>query len=108
MKYSPSDTPIEIRVDPSESQAVVSVHNEGEGIATAERDRVFERFYRAESGLTSSAGGVGLGLYIARRLTEAMGGQLSLATEPGRGCTFSFSLPLATSVAAPDGALASA
>jgi PAS domain S-box-containing protein len=108
LKYSPSDTPIEIRVDPSGPQAVVSVHNEGEGIASAERDRVFERFYRAEGGLTSSAGGVGLGLYIARRLTEAMGGQLSLATEPGRGCTFSFSLPLATSVAAPDGALASA
>jgi PAS domain S-box-containing protein len=108
IKYSPTHTPIEIRVDPSGPQAIVSVHNEGEGIAFAERDRVFERFYRAETGLTSKAGGVGLGLYIARRLTEAMGGQLSLATEPGQGCTFSFSLPLATSVVARDGAMATA
>jgi PAS domain S-box-containing protein len=108
MKYSPANTPIEVRVDPSGPQAVVSVHNEGEGIAVAERDRVFERFYRAETGLTSKAGGVGLGLYIARRLTEAMGGQLSLVTEAGKGCTFSFSLPMATSVVAANGVMATA
>jgi signal transduction histidine kinase len=58
--------------------------------------------------MTSRAGGVGLGLYIARRLTEAMGGQLTLVTEPGQGCTFSFSLPMATAVVAPDDALATA
>ena len=108
VKYSPSDTPIGIQIDTSGRQALVSVHNEGEGISFAERERVFERFYRAESGMTSRAGGVGLGLYIARRLTEAMGGQLTLATEPGQGCTFSFSLPMATAVVAHGDALATA
>jgi Histidine kinase-, DNA gyrase B-, and HSP90-like ATPase len=55
---------------------------------------VFERFYRAETGLTQTAGGFGLGLFIARSLAEAMGGGLVLSSRPGEGSTFSVSLPL--------------
>src|SRR5262249_60353709 len=87
VKYSPADTPIEIRIDPSGPQAAVSVHNEGERISFAERDRVFERFYRAESGMTSRVGGVGPGLYIARPVAAAMGGPLTLVAGPGQGRT---------------------
>jgi hypothetical protein len=57
---------------------------------------VFERFYRADKGLTQTTGGFGLGLYIARRLAEAMGGGLVLSSRPGEGSTFSVSLPLLT------------
>jgi NAD(P)-dependent dehydrogenase (short-subunit alcohol dehydrogenase family) len=55
---------------------------------------VFERFYRVDTGLTQTAGGFGLGLFIARRLAEAMGGGLVLSSRPGEGSTFSVSLPL--------------
>jgi hypothetical protein len=73
---------------------VVSVQDRGEGIAIDDQDRVFERFYRVDKGLTQTAGGFGLGLFIARRLAEAMGGGLVLSSRPGEGSTFSVSLPL--------------
>ncbi len=94
-KYSPPATPVEVWLTVAGPKAIVSVHNMGEGISIADQGRVFERFYRAEGGLTRKSGGVGLGLYIARRLVEAMGGHLTLESEPGRGCTFAFSLPIA-------------
>jgi hypothetical protein len=70
------------------------VQDRGEGIAIDDQDRVFERFYRVDTGLTQTAGGFGLGLFIARRLAEAMGGGLVLSSRPGEGSTFSVSLPL--------------
>jgi signal transduction histidine kinase len=78
--------------------ALVSVQDRGEGIAIDDQDRVFERFYRADNGLTQTAGGFGLGLFIARRLAEAMGGGLVLSSRPGEGSTFSLSLPLLVAV----------
>jgi PAS domain S-box-containing protein len=99
-KYSPANTPIEMRLVVADGRAVVSVRNEGEGMSLNDRERVFDRFYRGESGLTRKTGGVGLGLYISKRLVEAMGGQLALESSLGRGCTFSFDLPM---TAAPSG-----
>jgi K+-sensing histidine kinase KdpD len=77
-----------------EDFAHVSVQDRGDGIAIDDQDHVFERFYRADTGLTQTAGGFGLGLFIARRLAEAMGGGLVLSSRPGEGSTFSVSLPL--------------
>jgi signal transduction histidine kinase len=93
-KYSPKGTPVVVRLTELEDFALVSVQDWGEGIAIDEQDRVFERFYRADKGLTQTAGGFGLGLFIARRLAEAMGGGLVLSSRPGEGSTFSVSLPL--------------
>lgn len=95
LKYSPQDAPVEVAVAVSERQAIVSVGDEGEGIPLSEQRRVFERFYRVANGLTRDANGTGLGLYIAKQLAEAMDGHLWLDSKPGRGCTFSFDLPLA-------------
>jgi len=97
-KYSPSDTPIEVRLEVSDDRAIVSVKSAGEGISFVDQERVFERFYRAETGLTRKTGGVGLGLYISKRLVEAMGGTIALESRPGQGCTFSFTLPLTRTV----------
>src|SRR5205823_7798608 len=85
---------VQLALSRSDRQVVVSVQDRGEGIAPGDRDRVFERFRRLESGLARRTGGTGLGLYIARQLVEAMGGRLWLDSA-ARGSTFSFTLPLA-------------
>jgi PAS domain S-box-containing protein len=95
LKYSPSTSQVEVDVQKDGEQAILSVRDHGEGIPLSEQDRVFERFHRVESGMTRTTGGTGLGLYIAKRLVEAMGGRLWLLSRPGEGSTFSFSLPLA-------------
>jgi PAS domain S-box-containing protein len=96
-KYSTPDSRIEIRISRMGTSATVDVHNEGDGIAVADQPHVFDRFYRTGTGLTREAGGVGLGLFICKRLVEVMGGEIALHSSPGRGCTFSFTVPLAAS-----------
>lgn len=96
-KYSTPESPIEVRISPTGIFATVDVHNEGDGIPVADQPYVFDRFYRTDSGLTREVGGVGLGLFICKRLVEVMGGDLELRSSPGRGCTFSFTMPLAPS-----------
>ncbi|MEP6476472.1 MAG: ATP-binding protein [Actinomycetota bacterium] len=93
LKYSPPDAAIQVSVLETSKEAIVSVRDHGEGIPEADQPRVFERFYRVESGRDQRAGGTGLGLYISRRLVEAMDSRLWLVSRPGEGSTFSFSLP---------------
>jgi PAS domain S-box-containing protein len=95
-KYAPPPTPIRVTVRPEGLEAVVSVRDEGPGIPLVDHGRVFERFQQVGGGVLRRAGGVGLGLYIAKQLVEAMNGRLWLDSEPGAGSTFSFSLPLAS------------
>ena len=96
LKYSDTVSPVEVTVALAGSeQAIVSVRDEGEGIPQAEQERVFERFHRVEGHMTRRTGGTGLGLYIAKRLVEAMHGRLWVVSSPGNGSTFSFSLPAA-------------
>ncbi len=75
---------------------LIRVHDQGEGVLPADQQRILEKFVRAPRSLTTSVRGSGLGLYICRRYTEAMGGKLwlerSIANE---GSTFSFYLPRA-------------
>lgn len=95
-KYSPEDAPISVRIHPSEfgeSHARVDVIDHGQGISADDLERVFERFYRVEDSLTMRTSGSGLGLYIARELAVAMGGALNVSSSPGRGSTFSLTLP---------------
>jgi PAS domain S-box-containing protein len=94
LKYSPTEAPVEVTVAVGGEGAIVSVHDHGNGIPGSELERIFDRFYQIERAHTRSNGGAGLGLYIARRLVEAMAGRLWVDSEPGRGSTFSFSLPL--------------
>jgi PAS domain S-box-containing protein len=92
LKYSPGGkVAVRGRVEPQ--QVVVSVSDEGPGIAAADLPRVFDRFYRADSDLTKRAKGAGLGLYLAKAVVEAHGGRIWAESAPGKGTTFSFSLP---------------
>jgi PAS domain S-box-containing protein len=97
MKYSLPDRPVAVSLESSGWQASISVKDEGEGIPFGEQDRIFERFHRVDNSSTRRSGGVGLGLFIAKELVEAMAGRLWVESRPGHGSTFSFSLPLAAS-----------
>jgi PAS domain S-box-containing protein len=95
LKYSPAGSPVEVRVESRGDVASIAVTDRGPGVAEADRRRVFERFYRVESVARSKTKGVGLGLFIARSLVRAMGGELTLQSTLGEGSTFEFTLPLA-------------
>jgi two-component system sensor histidine kinase KdpD len=93
LKYSPRNTPIDIEVRREEGMLRFTVSDRGPGIAAAERERIFEPFYRL-SGASPDAGvGAGLGLAIARRLAEAQGGSVSYADRPDGGSCFTLLLP---------------
>lgn len=90
LKYGPG-RPVRIGVRGDARQVVLTVADEGIGIAAQDLARIFERFERAVS--AQHYGGLGLGLYITRTLVQAMGGTIRANSEPGRGATFSVELP---------------
>ena len=73
--------------------ARLSVSDDGIGIPAEELPKIFDRFYRVDAARSRRRGGSGLGLEIARRIVDAHGGELSVVSEPGRGSTFTVSLP---------------
>jgi len=77
------------------TSVVVSVADTGTGIAPEDQARVFEQFAQAGDTLSETPRGTGLGLSICREIVEHHGGRIWLQSEPGRGSTFSFSLPAA-------------
>jgi signal transduction histidine kinase len=93
VKYSPAGQPVEVRVVPIDGVVHVSVNDRGPGIKADEQRLIFEKFGRVAG--TGSKPGTGLGLYIARSIAEAHGGELSVSSSPGRGATFTLSLPVA-------------
>jgi two-component system phosphate regulon sensor histidine kinase PhoR len=84
-KYSPSGRSITIEVAREDDGIHVRVSDEGTGIPEDQREAVFERFRRLGHHLTREQGGTGLGLYIARRLVDAMGGRIWVAGREGGG-----------------------
>jgi len=91
IKFTPSGGTIDIRVNQSENNVVFTVKDTGIGISPDALPRIFERFYKEDR--SRSSGGTGLGLSIARHLVEAHGGRIWAVSEPGKGSSFSFSLP---------------
>ena len=96
-KYSPTDQEVRLRVWRDNGWAMAAVADRGRGIPREELDRVFEKFHRVEDPMTMTTGGTGLGLYIARELTRAMGGEIETTSAPRRGSTFTVRLPMARS-----------
>jgi signal transduction histidine kinase/HAMP domain-containing protein len=104
VKYSPEGGTVTVRGDVDGAEAVVSVSDEGIGIAPEDLARVFDRFYRADGTAVRKAGGTGLGLSICRGIVEMHGGRISADSHPGVGSTFRFTLPLAGPPSAEAGA----
>jgi two-component system sensor histidine kinase BaeS len=94
LRYTPAGGRVELGTEPSRTAVVISVRDDGPGLAPDQAARVFERFYRADPSRSREAGGSGLGLAITRSLVDAMGGNVSVESEgPGRGTTFTVRLP---------------
>jgi len=96
-KHAPDRSPIRVEARRVGGLAVVAVEDSGPGVPPAERERIFERFTQLDSGATRLAGGVGLGLYIARQLAIAQGGELLLVdpVQADQGARFELRLPMA-------------
>jgi signal transduction histidine kinase len=92
IKYGPSRSTIDVRVDADGDQATLTVADAGPGIAAEHRERIFDRFYRVDEGRSRDTGGTGLGLAIARWAVEANGGRISLEGS-ATGSVFQIILP---------------
>jgi signal transduction histidine kinase len=95
VKYSPGGGTIKLETEISDGRLIVSVIDSGIGIPAKELDKIFEKFHRVDRGDARTTYGHGLGLYIAKRLIEAHGGDIWVESRPGMGANFSFTLPLA-------------
>jgi signal transduction histidine kinase len=90
MKFA-AGKPIEVVISRHAGAARIAVKDLGIGIAPGDQERIFERFGRAVS--ETNYGGLGLGLFICRRIVEAHGGTISVKSQPGAGSTFTVELP---------------
>lgn len=92
-KYSPPTARFGVRASHGQDWVTVTVWDEGPGIPPAERERVFERFYRLDKARSRALGGTGLGLSIVKHLVEGYGGRVWV--EDGKGAEFRFTVPRA-------------
>jgi signal transduction histidine kinase len=93
LRHTPSDGAVAVRVAPLRGEIRVAVEDTGEGLDSEARERMFERFWRADRSRTSS--GAGLGLAIARGLVEAHGGRIWAEDREDGGARVCFTLPAA-------------
>ncbi|GAB3607519.1 hypothetical protein GCM10027413_29280 [Conyzicola nivalis] len=102
MRFSPAGTPLEIGVEADRAQglAVISVIDHGEGIPPQIREKIFQRFWRADSSRNRDTGGSGLGLAIVASIVAAHKGEVDVVETPGGGATFRVILPLLPDTAA--------
>jgi signal transduction histidine kinase len=94
IRHAPADTKVSVTVRPTRTAVEVTVSDQGPGIPLEAQPYVWDRFYRVDNSRARSEGGTGLGLSITRRLVEAMGGIITLASVPGKGASFTFTLPI--------------
>jgi adenylate cyclase len=85
---------VRVGVSISDGTFMVSVSDTGPGLAEADQKMIFEEFHQADMSSTRKKGGTGLGLAIARRIVEMHGGRIWVESEPGKGSTFNFTLPV--------------
>lgn len=95
VKYTPPGTPIEIRSWREQEWVWIAVIDKGPGIPPEDMDLIFARFGRARRDTDLKIPGLGLGLYLSKRIVEAHGGDLAVTSKPGAGATFALSVPLA-------------
>jgi signal transduction histidine kinase len=95
-KYSPPGEEVVVDIRADQTEVTVSVRDFGPGLPASDLNRVFEKFYRTDSSDSQAVYGYGLGLYVCRRLVEALGGRIWAENHPDGGMIFSFTLPVAS------------
>ena len=96
VKYSPEDSEVTVTMELQEQEGILSVSDHGLGIPIEEQPHLFQKFYRLDSQDDKETYGYGLGLYLCRRLIEAMNGRIWVESSLGHGATFRLALPLAS------------
>jgi len=96
VKFTPDGGRVAVRAERGNGDIVVRVTDTGIGIADEDRERIFEEFQQARRQSERSREGTGLGLALAKRFVELHGGRLMVESEVGKGSTFTFTLPIAT------------
>jgi len=94
VKYSPQGGLIVVRGEVGEDEVIVSVADQGVGLAPEHLNQLFDRYFRAQSGLSLNAAGSGLGLPIAHTIVESHNGRIWAESQLGQGSTFCFTIPL--------------
>ena len=94
IKFSTTGSRIYLSAEQRDQDVLISVRDEGEGIAPADRKRLFKKFSQVDSSATRKFGGTGLGLVICKAIVEAHGGAIWCDSEVGKGTQFTFTLPL--------------
>jgi two-component system sensor histidine kinase VicK len=97
LKYSKPESPIAIGARPDGGRVIISVGDQGPGIADKELHHIFEKFYRVGE-RTDGVPGTGMGLHIAREIVKAHGGEIWVESVVGQGSKFFLSLPCATDI----------
>jgi two-component system phosphate regulon sensor histidine kinase PhoR len=93
IKYSDEGSTVWVESTQADGEIIISVRDQGRGIAKEHLPRVFERFYRVDKARSRALGGTGLGLAIVKHITEAHGGHVDVKSLLGKGSTFSLHLP---------------
>jgi signal transduction histidine kinase len=93
VKYSPEGGGVRIRLEPADAYVRFVVADEGLGIPSDQRGRIFEKFYRLDPDMTRGIGGTGLGLYISRELVRRINGRIWVEPNDGRGSVFYVEIP---------------
>lgn len=101
LAYSPPGSPVTLATSATDELVDIAVTDEGIGIAPKDVDRVFERFYRADRARSRATGGTGLGLAIVKQIATNHGGRVEVASELGKGSTFTLRLPARPQPAVP-------
>jgi two-component system phosphate regulon sensor histidine kinase PhoR len=96
IKFTPEGGTVELSLDSTPTEVVVSVSDTGRGIPPDDLSQVFNRFYRVDRSRSREAGGTGLGLAIAKHIVEAHGGRITVTSRVNAGSTFTFTLPQAS------------
>ncbi len=102
MKYSPDRKQLSIRVWKHNNEVAIDVADQGIGIPESEQRRIFEKFYRVNTGLVHDTKGSGLGLTLTNHVVEAHGGRIAVDSMPGSGSRFTIFLPISSAGCEPE------
>ena len=94
VKYSPLGTLVNLNYEVLETNVRISVKDEGIGLSQENKERIFDRYFRVDSDQTQHIAGFGIGLYLSAEIIHGHKGEIWVESEPGKGSTFYFTLPL--------------